>query len=167
MLTTALAALVAVNIFVIPAFAKVYRGLKAELPVLTRVLIHISEFAVNYWPALLAAAACLGAVLWSFARTEAGRRARDTLVLRLPVVGSLVHRAALARFTKSFGLALDAGVPVVDALSAALETADNVIISERITAMRVSAERGESLAATRQPFALMPEFGGLRDQDAL
>ncbi len=145
-LATALAALVAVNIFVIPAFAKVYRGLKAELPVLTRVLINISEFALAYWPALLTLAALGGAALWSFSRTQAGQRVRDTLMLRIPIVGSMVHRAALARFTKSFGLALEAGVPVVEALSAALETADNLIIAERITAMRVSAERGESLA---------------------
>ncbi len=145
-LATALAALVAVNIFVIPAFAKVYRGLKAELPILTRILINISEFAISYWPALLALAVVGGAALWSFSRTRAGQRMRDTLILRIPIVGSMVHRAALARFTKSFGLALEAGVPAVEALNAALETADNVIVSERITAMRMSAERGEPLA---------------------
>lgn len=145
-LLAAAAALVAVNIFVIPAFAKIYRGLKAELPVLTRILINISDFAVNYWPALLALVVMGGAALWSFSRTDAGRRVRDALMLNIPVIGSLVHRAALARFTKSFGLALDAGVPVVEALTAAVETADNVILAERINAMRVSAERGESLA---------------------
>ncbi|HRK56026.1 MAG TPA: type II secretion system F family protein [Burkholderiaceae bacterium] len=145
-LATAMAALVAVNVFVIPAFAKIYRGLKAELPVLTRVLINISDFAVNYWPALLGLAAAVGMGLWSFSHTQAGRRLRDGLILRIPVIGSLVHRAALARFTKSFGLALDAGVPLVEAISAALETADNVVISERIAEMRTNAERGESLA---------------------
>ena len=145
-LATALAALVAVNIFVIPAFAKVYRGLKAELPVLTKLLIGISDFALAYWPALLALGVFGAGAAWSFVRTDAGRRVRDALVLRIPIVGSLVHRASLARFTKSFGLALEAGIPVVEALTAALETADNVIIAERIATMRVAAERGESLA---------------------
>lgn len=145
-LATALAALVAVNIFVIPAFAKVYRGLKAELPAITQLLVGISDFAVEYWPALLALGVFGAGAAWSFARTNAGRRVRDRLVLRIPIVGSLVHRASLARFTKSFGLALEAGIPVVDALTAALETADNAVIAERIAAMRVSAERGESLA---------------------
>jgi MSHA biogenesis protein MshG len=145
-LATAAAALIAVNVFVIPAFAKVYRGLKAELPALTKLLIGISDFVVAFWPALAAATVIGGTALWSFSRTNAGRRARDGLILRLPVIGSLVHRAALARFTKSFGLALDAGVPVVEALSAAVETADNAVLAERIAAMRASAERGESLS---------------------
>src|SRR6267154_1499293 len=91
-------ALVALNIFVIPAFAKVYKGLHAEL------------------------------------------------LLQLPIIGPLVRKAALARFTKSFGLALDSGVTVVDALEVALETADNLVLAERIGQIRASAERGETLA---------------------
>lgn len=146
-LSTAFAAIIAVNILVIPAFAKVYRGLKAELPVLTKVLITISDFAVTYWPILLSVGTVALVGGWGFLnRTDAGRRVRDGMILHIPIVGSMVHRAALARFTKSFGLALESGVPVVEALSAALETADNIILSERIAGMRVSAERGESLA---------------------
>jgi len=145
-LAVAFAAIVAVNIFVIPAFAKVYRGLNAELPLLTKILMGVSDFALAYWPLILAALAGLIGFTVSFLRTRTGRRWFDALLLRLPIIGPLVHKAALARFTKSFGLALDSGVPAVDALTAALETADNVILAERIAAMRVSAERGESLA---------------------
>jgi MSHA biogenesis protein MshG len=143
---TAVAALVAVNLFVIPSFARVYRSAAADLPVLTQVLMATSDTLVRYWPALLVAAV-VGALASSSAlRTQAGRRLWDALLLKIPIIGPLVHKAALARFTRSFGLALDAGVPLVDALQVAAETADNVILAERIGLMRAAAERGEALA---------------------
>jgi MSHA biogenesis protein MshG len=145
-LCAAALALVALNIFVIPAFAKVYRGLHTELPLVTQVLIAVSDFFVHSWSVLLALTAALaGGLAWGL-RTEAGRRIRDDLLLRVPIFGTLVRKASLARFTKSFGLALEAGVPAVDALQVALETAGNVVLAERIGQMRASAERGETLA---------------------
>jgi MSHA biogenesis protein MshG len=86
-----------------------------------------------------------GLIAWAV-RTPAGRRVWDGLVLKLPIIGPLVRKAALARFTKSFGLALDSGVTVVDALEVAVETADNVVLAERIGQIRASAERGDTLA---------------------
>jgi MSHA biogenesis protein MshG len=145
-LCAAAAALVALNIFVIPAFAKVYRGLHAQLPLITQVLIAVSDFFVHSWALLLGfVVAAAGGLAWAL-RTEAGRRIRDEWLLRLPIFGSLVHKAALARFTKSFGLALDAGIPAVDALQVAVETTGNIELAERIGQMKASAERGETLA---------------------
>src|SRR6266478_1184560 len=145
-LCAAAAALVALNVFVIPAFAKVYRGLNTELPLITRILIAFSDFFVHYWGALAAFVLALaGGLAWAL-RTESGRRIRDQILLQLPIIGPLVRKAALARFTKSFGLALDSGVTVVDALEVALETADNLVLAERIGQIRASAERGETLA---------------------
>jgi len=142
---TAIAALAAVNVFVIPAFAKVYKGLHAELPLYTTILIALSDFSVHYWPLLLGALAAIAGTLSFAVRTERGREVRDQLLLLVPIFGPLLRKAALARFTKSFGLAVNAGVPVVDALQVALETADNLAISNRIRTMRSAAERGESL----------------------
>src|SRR5258708_1742134 len=131
----AAAALVALNIFVIPAFAKVYKGLHTELPMITQILIAFSDFMVHYW--LVLGAMLLGGVgliVWGVG-TPAGRRTWDGLLLRLPIIGPLVRKAALARFTKSFGLALESGVNVVDALQVAVETASNVVLAERIGQM--------------------------------
>ncbi|HEV3018303.1 MAG TPA: type II secretion system F family protein [Burkholderiaceae bacterium] len=145
-LCAATVALVVLNIFVIPAFAKVYKGLHTELPLITQLLIAVSDFFVHSWPVLVVAVvAAVGGLGWGL-RTQAGRRMRDELLLRLPIFGTLVRKAALARFTKSFGLALEAGIPVVDALQVAVETAGNIVLSERIGQMKTSAERGETLA---------------------
>ena len=145
-LCAAAVALVVLNIFVIPAFAKVYKGLHTELPLVTQVLIAVSDFFVNGWPALLAIVVALaGGLAWAL-RTEPGQRLRDEWVLKLPIFGALVRKAALARFTKSFGLALEAGIPVVDALQVAVETAGNLVMAERIGQMKASAERGDTLA---------------------
>jgi MSHA biogenesis protein MshG len=145
-LCAAVVALVALNIFVIPAFAKVYKGLHTELPLITQVLIAVSDFFVHYWAAMAAMALALAGGLTWYVRTEAGRRMRDGWVLQIPIIGPLVRKAALARFTKSFGLALEAGITAVDALQVALETAGNVVLAERIGLMKASAERGETLA---------------------
>ncbi len=145
-IATAVAALVAVNLFVIPSFAKVYKGLKADLPLVTQALIAVSNFMLAWWPLLLAAVV-LGLIGSRQALKQPwGRRAWDSFLLKTPIIGPLVHKAALARFTRSFGLALDAGVPIVDALQVAAETTDNVLLAERIGGMRIAAERGEALA---------------------
>jgi len=144
-IATALAALVAVNLFVIPSFAKVYKSFHADLPIFTRILIATSDFMIGQWPVLLAVLVAASTGITMGLRTTGGRQFRDALLLRLPIFGPLVHKAALARFTKSFGLALNAGVPVVDALQVAVETADNVVLSTRIRTMRIAAERGESI----------------------
>jgi len=144
-LCAAMVAMVALNIFVIPAFAKVYKGLHTELPLITRLLIMSSDFMVHWWTVLLGlVAAAAAGFAWGI-RTPTGRAAFDGAILRVPIFGPLVRKAALARFTKSLGLALDAGVTIVDALQVATETTGNVVLSERIGQIRASAERGETL----------------------
>lgn len=145
-LATAGAALVAVNIFVIPAFAGVYKSFKADLPAITMLLIKTSDFFVNFGWLLLAITILGGVGLVAWIRTPAGERAWHGFLLRIPIIGALIHKATLARFTKSFGLALKAGVPVVDALAVAVETSGNVVIGEKIGTMGPAAERGEALA---------------------
>jgi len=176
-LMAAVSALIAVNIFVIPAFANIYRSFKAELPLLTRVLIGVSDFFINYGWLLLGVAISAGFGIVTWVRTPAGTRFWHGLLLRIPIVGVLIHKATLARFTKSFGLALKAGVPVVDALNAAVETSGNVVIGEKIATMGPAAARGESLARSArttgvftpvvlQMFAVGEETGALDEMMA-
>lgn len=141
-------AIVIINMFVIPAFAKVYAGFKAELPLMTKVLIGFSNFMVEYWPFLLAGfvAAVFGARAW--VNTAAGRMVWDRVKLRIPIAGPIIQKATLARFARSFSLAFRSGVPVTTGLGMVANTVENVYISERIVRMREGVERGESVLRT-------------------
>lgn len=139
-------ALVIVNLFVIPTFASVFAGFKAELPLLTRMLLGFSRWTLDWWP--LAAAAGVGGVwgLRAWVATPAGRYAWDRMKLRLPIAGPIVLKATLARFARSFAMASRSGVPITRAMTVVAQTVDNAWVGERVERMRDGVERGESLS---------------------
>ena len=141
-------AIVIVNLFVIPAFAKVYSGFKAELPFLTKLLINFSNFMVETW--YLQLAVLIGAVFAfrAWIATRAGKYTWDRYKLKIPIAGKILLKATLARFARSFSLALQSGVPVVQALSTVALVVDNDYIGHRIEQMRDGVERGESVLRT-------------------
>ena len=138
-------AMTIINIFVIPEFAKVFKGFGAELPLMTQVLISISDLFVNWWPAMLLC--CIGAavVFRQWIATTAGRYRWDQFKLQLPIAGKIVRKATLARFARSFALASRSGVPIIQALATVAQTVDNAWISDKIERMRDGVERGESV----------------------
>lgn len=141
-------AIVIINLFVIPAFAKVYKGFNAKLPWMTQVLIDFSNFMVTWWPVMLLGV--IGAVFgfrgWS--RTPAGRLKWDEVKLKIPIAGKIILKATLSRFARSFALASSSGVPVVQALTTVAQTVDNDYIARKIEKMREGVERGESVLRT-------------------
>ncbi len=139
-------ALVVVNLFVIPAFASVFAGLKAELPLLTRLLIGFSAWMVAWWP-LLAATSVGGAwAVRAWLATSDGRYRWDRAKLRLPLAGPIVLKATLARFARSFAMASKSGVPIARAMTVVAQTVDNAWVGACIERMRDGIERGESLS---------------------
>ena len=137
-----------VNLFVIPAFAKMFLSFKAQLPVMTRILIATSDAFVTYWPVMLVGAIAAAVGFHYYVATTKGRYGWDWLKLKLPVVGSLVHKATLARFSRSYALAGKSGVPIVQALALVAEVVDNAYLESRILQMRDGIERGESILRT-------------------
>ncbi len=136
------------SIFVIPVFANVYASMKVELPPLTRVLIAISDFSVNYWWLVVIAAVLAGLAWRSMLKTEAGRLAWDERKLRLPVFGSILSKAAMARFCISFSIASRSGVPIDQAFGLVAQVVDNAYYASKVLKMRVAIERGESILKT-------------------
>ena len=137
-----------INLFVIPAFAKVYGSFNAELPMVTRILINSSNFMVNYWGLMLAI--IIGGVIGFkyYIGTEAGRYRWDKIKLRIPIAGKIILKGTLARFARSFALASKSGVPIIQSLNVVAQTVDNAYIASRIEQMRDGIERGESILRT-------------------
>ena len=138
-------AIVIINLFVVPSFATIYRSFNAQLPVVTRMLIATSDFMVHYWPGMLVGfvGTVVGLRLWL--ATPSGRLRWDRMSLHIPLVGSIAHKAALARFARSFALTTRAGTVVNEGLTVAARTTDNLHLAGTISAMSGAVERGESI----------------------
>lgn len=134
-----------INVKVIPAFADMFSQFGASLPLPTRILIGTSGFFVNFWPYMLAL--IVGGVLaWrEYLKTENGQRFWGKHKLRLPVVGDIIERASLARYSRSFAIMMSAGVPLTTALELCARVVDNLHLADRIRGIRTSIERGDGL----------------------
>ena len=141
-------AMAVVNIFVIPQFQQVFASFKAELPLMTRILIGTSSLTVNYWPAMLAVMVAGVAGFKAWLRTVPGRYNWDRLKLRFPLAGKILLKGTMARFARSFALSSSSGVPIVQALTVVSQTVDNAYLSSRVNQMRDGVERGESILRT-------------------
>jgi MSHA biogenesis protein MshG len=141
-------AMIIINLFVIPVFAKIFDKFHAELPWQTRLLLGISDFALHYWPHILVL--LIGTILAvrHYVKTESGRLLWDRYKLRLPIVGKIINQALLARFANAFAMTLRSGVPLVQGITVVARAVDNAYVAQRILEMRNRVERGESLTQT-------------------
>jgi type IV pilus assembly protein PilC len=132
-------------IFVIPVFADMFSSFGKALPMPTQIAINLSYATIAYAKYLVAAA--LGTVFGvrSFYRTEKGKLAIDGLLLKLPVFGDLIRKAAVARFTRTLSTLLSSGVPVLDALYITGKTAGNKVVEQTILASRQTISQGKTL----------------------
>ena len=147
-------AIVVLNLFVIPVFADMFAKFGADLPWATKVLIGTSWFFVNYWHLLL-----IGLVLATFGvryylQTDDGERRWDRQTLRIPLIGSILERSMLARFSRCFAMMLGSGVPLIQALDLTAKAVGNRYIGEKISGMRDGIQRGESLLRTSSQSAM-------------
>ena len=147
-IATMAVAIVVINLFVIPAFAKVYKGLNAPLPLMTQMLIGFSDFMVAWWPLLLLALAGATVSFSAWTRTRSGKLKWDEFKLKIPIAGKIILKATLARFARSLALAIRSGVPIVQALTTVAHTVDNEFIAGKVEKMREGVERGESVLRT-------------------
>lgn len=139
------AALVIMNIFVIPQFAAMFSRFQAELPWSTQLLLSSSNFFTQYWFFLLCMLLGSAILGYRYINTDEGRYRWSRWKLQLPLMGDIINRATLGRYARSFALMLRAGVPMTTALSLVADAVDNDFMAEKIKEMRRNIERGESL----------------------
>ncbi len=141
------------SLFVIPSFAKVFKSFDTQLPLPTRVLVAVSDFAVAYWPYILGAGVLTWVAFRQLVNTQKGRLFWDRTKLRTPILGHIVLRASLARFARAFSTGFSTGVPLLQSLQLTARSVGNRYVGRHIHDMRDRVERGENLtnsaAATR------------------
>ena len=137
-----------ITMWVLPQFAPIFRALGDDLPWATRVLLGTSNFMINYWYVVLSAviATIVGTKLWL--RSDEARYKWDRMKFKVPVLGPVTQKAVLARVCRSFSVALEAGVPIVQGLNIIARAAGNEFMTERVLSLRDGIERGESLSRT-------------------
>lgn len=138
-------AMVVLNIFVIPNFAKVFEKFNTELPLMTRILLGTSHFMVNYWWLL---GIIVGGIYYGskhYLKTDQGSLTWDQYKLQMPVMGKIYERVCLARFCRIFSSLYGSGVPILQSLNAVSGTVGNKFIAKAILSMHSTIDRGESI----------------------
>jgi type IV pilus assembly protein PilC len=133
-------------LYVIPIFARMFKDFGAALPAPTMLVLRISEVTQRYFLAFVVFFFLLWAAFRYYLSTESGRRNVDRLLLRLPVVGSLLQRIAVARFSRTLGTMVSSGVPILESMDIVAKTAGNKIIEEAIVKARGSISEGKTIA---------------------
>lgn len=149
-------AIVIINIYVVPAFSRLFATIKAELPWQTKLLINVSDFSVHYWPLLIALTIAAVIAIRQYIGTTGGRLVWDKTLLQLPLVGNIVERALMERFCRTFAMTLNAGVPLIQGLSLVIDAIGNQYVASKLQNMRLGIEKGEPISRTARNSELFP-----------
>ncbi len=152
----ALGAIVILLVFVIPVFQEMFASVGSDLPVPTRIVIMMSDILQSYWWAILIA---IGVGVFAFRKfndTNAGKRKVDAMLLAMPVLGDVLRKSAVARFTRTLGTLVSSGVSILDGLEITAKTAGNTIIQDAIMQSRASIAGGDTIAAPLEKSGVFP-----------
>jgi type IV pilus assembly protein PilC len=136
-------------LFVIPIFAKMFlelSGGRVALPGPTQIVIDASNFFIDYWYVILGAIVGTVFGIKKYYATVQGRMVIDKLLLKLPVVGDLIRKASVAKFTRTLGTLLSSGVPLLDGMTICAKTSGNKVIEETLINARLSISGGKTIA---------------------
>jgi type IV pilus assembly protein PilC len=131
---------------VIPVFAALFKGLGAELPMPTQIVIWLSNFIADFWWLMVIV---IGGTIYSLRRyheTYKGKRVLDGIVLKMPILGMLMRKIAVARFCRTLSTLTASGVPILDGLQITARTSGNAIVEDAIMATRKSVEEGKTIS---------------------
>jgi type IV pilus assembly protein PilC len=148
-------------IFVIPIFAKMFMDLsggKVGLPGPTQLVIDISNFIRDYWYIIFGAIAGLVIGIKKYYATVQGRMVIDKLLLKMPVVGDLIRKASVAKFSRTLGTLLASGVPLLDGMTICAKTSGNKVIEQTLINARVSISGGKTIADPLAASGVFPKM---------
>jgi type IV pilus assembly protein PilC len=156
-LVVAIGVVVLMLVKVIPTFEKMFADFGGELPGPTQVVVSMSHFMQTWiWSFLVVAFLIVVAFFQARKRSLRFRRATDALALRLPIIGTLLQKVAVARFTRTLGTMIASGVPILDGLEIVARTAGNVVIEEALMDVRSAISEGKTIAEPLQESDVFP-----------
>jgi type IV pilus assembly protein PilC len=148
--SVAIIAVLVLLIFVIPTFQSMFASVNMELPLPTKIVIGMSDFLQNFWWMMILGAVAFAFLLQRYYATEGGKLVIDRLMLKAPVLGDLLRKSAVSRFTRTLGTLISSGVAILDGLEITARTAGNRVIHDAVMESRGSIAGGETIA---QPLA--------------
>src|SRR5437773_538752 len=143
-------------IFVIPTFQNMFASVNLALPLPTRIVIGASNVLKNFWWAIIIAGVFTVVAINRYYKTTAGKLQIDKLLLSLPVLGDLLRKSAVSRFTRTLGTLISSGVSILDGLEITARTAGNMVIHNAVMESRASIAGGETIAAPLQKSKVFP-----------
>jgi len=155
-LTVAGGACIFMLLFVIPVFAKMFSDFGGTLPAPTRIVMGLSNFMRAYWWALFSGGAGVFFAYKRFRATTRGRYLTDKLSLRIPIIGNVLRKSAVARFTRTLGTLIGSGVPILQGLEITSRTAGNTVIQEAIGKTAEAISQGETISAPLKESGVFP-----------
>jgi len=142
--------------FIIPTFAKMFTDFGGQLPLPTRIVIGISDFLRNFWWVIGAVAAGSVVLFQRYYKTENGRLTIDKLMLKIPVLGMVVRKGSVARFTRTLGTLISSGVPILQGLEITARTAGNKVVEKAVMATRESISQGNTISEPLKACGVFP-----------
>ncbi|NQZ32426.1 MAG: type II secretion system F family protein [Oceanospirillaceae bacterium] len=143
-----------INLFVIPSFKNVFDSIGGQLPWQTIALINVSDFTLAYWPHVLGVGIAASVLFYRWKKSPDGRLFWDRIKFKIPLVGGIFYRAALARFSRTFSVVLAAGMPIEQGLAVVAKAVDNEFVGAKVDQMRVGIERGEGFTSAAKRTAM-------------
>ena len=143
-------------IFVIPTFQKMFASVGMELPLPTRIVIAMSDFLISYWWALILIIVGIVYAIRSYYKTPNGQKQIDQMMLNAPVLGDLLRKSAVSRFTRTLGTLISSGVSILDGLEITAKTAGNRVIHDAVMESRNSIAGGETIAGPLEKSKVFP-----------
>ena len=144
---------------VVPTFTSLFAGLGAQLPLMTRIVIWMSEQVIVAMPFLVIGGIGVSFMFRRYYQTPAGRMRVDKTMLRAPMIGLILRKIAVARFCRTLGTLLSSGVPILDGLDITARTSGNAVIESAILQARQRIERGESISVPLKATGVVPPMG--------
>jgi type IV pilus assembly protein PilC len=143
---------------IVPIFTNLFASLNAQLPLPTRIVVSLSTFIGTFWWLILGSPVGLFFAIRAYRKTEEGRLNTDRLLLKIPVIGAVLRKIAIARFTRTLGTLITSGVPILEALEVTAKASGNAIIERALRQVRRSIEQGQTIVEPLRAAEIFPNM---------